>query len=210
MSPFLVLALLVLAAGSAQAQYPQYPSPYAPAPPGYGYGSQQPIYIPTPGHPAEEPPDDAPDSPGNQPTSLYPTAPDAAHALLAPQNAVRARVGEAPLTWSDTLADAARDWAQRLIASGRFEHRPGNRYGENLYEITGGTASPDQVVSAWADEASDYDLRTNRCTGMCGHYTQIVWQTTREVGCAVASDGRREVWDCEYAPPGNVVGYRPF
>ena len=29
-------------------------------------------------------------------------------------------------------------------------------------------------------------------------------------GCAVATDRRREVWVCNYDPPRNVAGYRPY
>ncbi len=76
--------------------------------------------------------------------------------------------------------------------------------------MTGGTATPHQVVAAWADEAREYDHGTNSCSGVCGHYTQIVWRTTRAVGCAVGSDAHRQVWVCEYEPAGNWVGYRPY
>lgn len=129
---------------------------------------------------------------------------------LAPQNAVRASVGEAPLRWSDSLADVAQRWAEHLIAVGQFAHSPDSPYGENLYEITGGSASPQQVVNAWAEEARNYDIRSNVCYGTCGHYTQIVWRTTQRVGCGVAGGADREIWVCEYDPPGNVAGYRPF
>ena len=61
-----------------------------------------------------------------------------------------------------------------------------------------------------AHEAQGYDVRSNTCSGVCGHYTQIVWGTTRAVACAVATDRRREVWVCNYDPPGNIVGYRPY
>ena len=131
-------------------------------------------------------------------------------AMLAEHNAVRARLGLPPLVWSDTLAESARDWGNRLLATGAFEHRPGNRYGENLYMITGGYASPAQVMSAWAGESRDYNIRTNTCSGMCGHYTQVVWRTTRSVGCAAVSGRGREVWVCEYDPPGNWVGSKPY
>ena len=40
--------------------------------------------------------------------------------------------------------------------------------------------------------------------------TQFVWCKTHAVGCAVATDPRREVWVCNYDPPGNVIGYRPY
>ena len=130
--------------------------------------------------------------------------------MLDAHNAIRARVGVPPLVWSDQLAQVAQDWANHLIATGSFSHRPNNRYGENLYSISGGTASPAQVVGYWAREARGYDIRSNTCSGVCGHYTQIVWGTTRAVGCAVATDRRREVWVCNYDPPGNVIGYRPY
>jgi pathogenesis-related protein 1 len=65
-------------------------------------------------------------------------------------------------------------------------------------------------VDGWASEAAQYDYKTNRCTGTCGHYTQLVWRDTKEVGCAVARSANREVWACDYAPPGNYIGMRPY
>ena len=73
-----------------------------------------------------------------------------AQAMLDAHNAIRARVGVPPLVWSDQLAQVAQDWANHLIATGSFGHRPNNRYGENVYSISGGTASPAQVVGYWA------------------------------------------------------------
>jgi uncharacterized protein YkwD len=133
-----------------------------------------------------------------------------ASAMLIAHNAVRTQVGIPPLSWSAQLATVAQDWANRLITAGDFSHRPGNRNGENLYSISGGFASPTEVVAAWAEEARGYDYRTGTCRGTCGHYTQIVWRGTRVVGCAVAADRYPKVWVCDYDPPGNVVGYRPY
>ena len=62
----------------------------------------------------------------------------------------------------------------------------------------------------WAAEARNYDYGSNKCSRVCGYYTQIVWGDAREVGCAVARGGGREVWVCEYDPPGNWVGKRPY
>ena len=130
--------------------------------------------------------------------------------MLAVHDAVRARVGVAPLAWSDRLAARAQDWADTLLARNQFVHRPNSVYGENLFEITGEAASSAEVVNAWAAESPNYDCRSNRCRGVCGHYTQIVWAGTQEVGCAVARGGRREVWVCNYDPPGNWAGQRPY
>jgi pathogenesis-related protein 1 len=131
-------------------------------------------------------------------------------AMVQAHNSVRTQVGVPPLVWSDQLASVAQEWANHLLATRTFTHRPNNQYGENLYMIRGGSASPSEVVGYWADEAKGYDIRTNTCTGVCGHYTQIVWAKTRAVGCAVAADQYEEVWVCNYDPPGNYVGYRPY
>jgi pathogenesis-related protein 1 len=136
--------------------------------------------------------------------------PSIAATMVDAHNRVRVQVGVPPLIWSDQLAGVAQEWANRLINTGQFSHRPGNRYGENLYAISGAIAAPNQVVAAWANEAHSYDPRSGVCRGVCGHYTQIVWRQTRAVGCAVARDGYREVWACNYDPPGNVIGYRPY
>jgi len=130
--------------------------------------------------------------------------------MLAAHNAVRARAGTAPLTWSDGLAARSQDWADTLLTRKQFVHRPKSAYGENLFEITGASASPAQVVHAWAAESRNYDYNSNKCRGVCGHYTQMVWRDTKEVGCAVAQGAGREVWVCNYDPPGNLVGKRPY
>jgi uncharacterized protein YkwD len=141
--------------------------------------------------------------PANAPSSL-------ARDMIAVHSAVRARVGLAPLTWSDRLAAHSQVWADTLLARRQFVHRPNSTYGQSLFEITGATASSAQVVNAWAAESRNYDYRSDRCRDVCGHYTQIVWGDTKEVGCAVARGGGREVWVCEYDPPGNWVGKRPY
>ena len=130
--------------------------------------------------------------------------------MLAAHNAVRATVTAPPLIWSDKLATAAQEWANTLIEKKEFIHRPKSKFGENLFQIEGAKSIPKQVVDRWASEASNYDYKSNRCHGACGHYTQIVWRDTKEVGCAVARGGAREVWVCEYNPPGNYVGRRPY
>jgi len=133
-----------------------------------------------------------------------------ARSMLTAHNAVRVRVKVPPLTWSDLLAARAQEWADTLLARHQFVHRPNSAYGESLFEINGAPATPVQVVEAWAAESRDYDYSSNRCRGTCGHYTQIVWRKTRRLGCGVARRNGREVWVCNYDPPGNIVGERPY
>ncbi len=133
-----------------------------------------------------------------------------AREALAAHNSERARVGANPLVWSDQLAAMAKGWAENLLTSGRFEHPARSEYGSNLFEITGSLARPSDVVRDWASESKYYDYTANTCRGVCGHYTQIVWNDTKKVGCAFARGGVRQVWVCEYDPPGNWVGKRPY
>jgi pathogenesis-related protein 1 len=120
--------------------------------------------------------------------------------MLQAHNAVRARVNVGDLVWSAKLAAYAQRWANSLLAAGKLKHRDNNPYGENLYIISGERATPREVVRIWSSEPlKDYN-----------HHTQIVWKDTKEVGCAIARNARREVYVCNYNPPGNVVGQRPY
>ena len=130
--------------------------------------------------------------------------------MLAAHNAVRLGVGVPALTWSIQLAAFAQQWANELVASRKFVHRRNSPYGENLYEITGARTTSGEVVDQWASESKNYRYGSNTCRGVCGHYTQIIWRDTRRVGCAVAGNARNEVWVCNYDPPGNWIGKRPY
>jgi pathogenesis-related protein 1 len=132
--------------------------------------------------------------------------------MLQAHNQVRQDVGVAPLQWSPQLANYAQEWAQKLAREGKFEHRSNSSYGENLASATGQQLSPARVVQMWASEVADYNYANNTCAPgkMCGHYTQIVWEHTQQVGCGMARSGNREVWVCNYNPPGNVIGQKPY
>jgi|UPI00037F52AC hypothetical protein len=120
------------------------------------------------------------------------------------------------LVWDEDIAAYAQAWANHLQQQNdcRMQHRSGadrqRKYGENLAWSGGMEMDPDSVVGMWYDEIQDYDYNTNRCRGVCGHYTQVVWKTSRKVGCGMATCGRSEVWVCNYDPPGNWIGEKPY
>ena len=136
--------------------------------------------------------------------------------ITAAHNRVREPLGLPPLLWSEELAAYAQSWVDKLERKGcPLKHRPrtgpdAQRHGENIFSMTGQSASVNDVVDSWAAEVEQYDARTNRCKGVCGHYTQIVWRASQRVGCAMAACGDTEVWLCNYDPPGNFVGQRPY
>jgi pathogenesis-related protein 1 len=147
---------------------------------------------------------------------------------LAAHNRWRARVGVSPLVWSEALAQSAARWAVQLdpgVPGGvcRMEHSDTPDFGENLYwasavqwsngQRTTQEVLPAFVVDVWGNESADYRADSGFCRPgrTCGHYTQIVWKDTREVGCALRVCGAKDqVWVCQYRPAGNYIGQRPY
>lgn len=132
--------------------------------------------------------------------------------ILNAHNTLRKRYGLPALTWSPKLASYAQQWANTLLHKNGFQHRPNAPYGENLAEASGQQLTPEQVVNMWGSESRYYDHAGNSCApgNVCGHFTQIVWKDTKDVGCGMARNDRREVWVCNYNPPGNVIGRKPY
>ena len=137
-----------------------------------------------------------------------------AQEILAAHNRYRAEVGVAPLQWSDGLAASAQQWANQLAATGRFEH---SGAAECLARATSGAKTLTGFVDMWGDEEKPYfkygvwpDISNTGNPGAAGHYTQIVWRNTTEVGCGLASANGEDTLVCHYSPPGNVEGEAPF
>jgi hypothetical protein len=139
--------------------------------------------------------------------------------LLAAHNQERAAAGVPPLTWNDDLAIQARAWANTLASTGKFEHSPDEPgkepEGENLWAGTPRAFSPESMVGLWVAEKKDYRAGTfpnNSRSGdveNVGHYTQLIWRSSGQVGCATAVGRSEEFLVCRYSRAGNVYGERP-
>ncbi len=68
------------------------------------------------------------------------------------------------------------------------------------------------AVKAWENEKIYYRGQVLNSSNWhaCGHYTQVVWRNTKEIGCGKAECGDRAIVVCNYDPPGNVMGQTPF
>ncbi|WOK92121.1 hypothetical protein Cni_G00812 [Canna indica] len=140
------------------------------------------------------------------------TRPALANQLLRSHNKARAAVGLPPLAWDGRLVRYAQSYAAQRRRDCALVHS-GGPYGENIFWGSGARWRPAQAAAAWVDERRWYHYRSNSCSGReCGHYTQIVWRSTAKLGCAmVHCAGRRGVFlVCEYDPPGNYIGERPY
>ncbi|KJA26166.1 hypothetical protein HYPSUDRAFT_133830, partial [Hypholoma sublateritium FD-334 SS-4] len=129
-------------------------------------------------------------------------------AYLEAHNSIRAQHGASPLTWSNTAAAKAQQWANGCI----FQHSGGTLgpFGENLAAGTGSSYGIAAAIKSWTDEVSQY----NPSSPVASHFTQVVWKGTTQVGCAVqscsgifaASFGPAQFFVCEYSPQGNIIG----
>nr|ASA45601.1 PR1 protein [Lilium hybrid cultivar] len=136
--------------------------------------------------------------------------------FLFTHNLVRASHWQLPLVWDSNLEAYARWWAAQRKLDCRPQHsfpEGGFRLGENIYFGGGSSWTPGDAVRAWADEEKYYSYSDNSCEAgqVCGHYTQVVWRSTRRLGCSrVVCDGGDVFMNCNYDPPGNYVGERPY
>jgi pathogenesis-related protein 1 len=126
--------------------------------------------------------------------------------LLAAHDAARAKHCAPPLTWSPALAQVAQKWADHLRDAGcAFEHSRTD-YGENLAAGTDGALDADGVVAMWYGEIAKYDFRRGGFSMETGHFTQLVWKGTTQLGCGTSRCNGMTIWVCNYDPAGNVEG----
>lgn len=141
--------------------------------------------------------------------------------LLASHNRERESLGIEPLEWDEGLAVDAAKWAEHLTHVGHLVHYPDDPtdpdpQGENLWAGTRGYYGLESMVGLWIVEKKNFKpgiFPANTKTGNLedvGHYTQLMWRSTRKVGCAVSRGRYDEFLVCRYSEGGNVMGERPF
>ncbi|RAL48833.1 hypothetical protein DM860_001153 [Cuscuta australis] len=107
-------------------------------------------------------------------------------------NVFRATVGSPPLQWDGTLANFSRGWALERKNDCNYKvHSDNKTYGENIFWQQYKESTPMQVVRSWFNENQFYDHKRHTCkckperdTCECGHYTNLIWKTTKKVGCS--------------------------
>jgi len=140
------------------------------------------------------------------------------HAVLGAHNEARERFGVPALAWNEQLAADAMAHAQYMARTGIYGHdrTPGRRKkaGENIWRGQRGAFSYQAMVGVMVDESRNFrpgvfpNVSRTGDWSEVGHFTQIVWPTTTEVGCALASSASTDYFVCRYAPTGNKDGYQ--
>ena len=134
-------------------------------------------------------------------------------AILSYHNKVRADVGVGPLRWDNGLAAFAQQWADHLASTScKMQHRQPNNYGENLFQGTAGHYTAVDAAKGWETEKKLYrgGVITEKNYKPIGHYTQMVWRDTHKVGCGESICGGTLLVACNYDPPGNYLGNKPY
>jgi len=124
------------------------------------------------------------------------------------------------MSWDDVIENNAQAWADQCIwgHSSQDSRNSVGSYsylGENIYVKSAGLGYAQDSVDSWASEVEYYNYQDNSCTQVCGHYTQVVWDASANLGCAhahcptmqgaswCADYGGCEYVVCQYGPGGN-------
>ena len=134
-------------------------------------------------------------------------------AALKQHNIYRAKHGAPPLILSSQLNDLAQQHAEQLARTNRLVHSGNTRYGENLYAFGSSSQAlprPEAAVDRWYGEKQSYNFNKPAFGTGTGHFTQLVWKSSKELGMGIAqaADGTWYVV-AHYSPPGNIAGQFP-
>lgn len=112
-----------------------------------------------------------------------------------------------PLEWNDDIQKIAQSYADDFVCGSDLVHSSnsydGHSLGENLaigydFFAAGG-------VTAWFNENTLYDWNNPGFSEATGHFTQLVWAATTQLGCGFKDCGNGYYLVCNYYPTGNVI-----
>lgn len=117
-----------------------------------------------------------------------------------------------PLTINNSLCRIAESYSRILAYSIRSLVHSKNKYnrepiGENLYYCKGKEPTGSHVTSNWYEEIQEHDFNSEWGNVNTGHFTQVVWKGTKEVGFGVTKNENGQYFVvANYFPAGNVIG----
>jgi len=130
---------------------------------------------------------------------------------LRAHNELRRKHHSPNLILNNDLNRIAQNYAKLLAKIYSLQHSnneyKGEPLGENIFMCQGMKPTGKYVTQNWYDEINKYNFNSKSFISGTGHFTQVVWKKTKEVGfgCAQADDG---AYFCvaNYFPCGNFLG----
>ena len=138
-------------------------------------------------------------------TNNIPNPTDLPDSMVYWHNLYRARNNASALTWNATIASSLEEFASKC--SGNYSQ---SGLGEN--SAFGIFSNPAYYVYSWYMEYQNYDFSNPEYVQAAGHFTQLVWKSSTQFGCAFVdsctkTDATGKELNfylvCDYAPYGN-------
>lgn len=110
---------------------------------------------------------------------------------LKAHNEYRTKHGVPALKLNKKLCRYAEEWAKVLAARGMMVHRNNSEYGENIFGLwssnSTGAIDGREPVDNWYCEVDKHIFGREPLTLKTGHFTQVVWKDSKELGVGLAS-----------------------
>ena len=128
---------------------------------------------------------------------------------LKKHNELRKQHGSEPLKLSEDLNKIAQEYAEILAKINEIKHS-NNKYkgydlGENIFCCSGTEIQGDNMTLSWYKEINDYDFNNPGFISGTGHFTQLIWKETEEVGFGFSQSKNGIYYGvANYFPAGNI------
>ena len=112
------------------------------------------------------------------------------------------------LVLSKDLCNIAQKYAETMARTGNFAHSRGEYngkdMGENLFTCYGKKITGKMMTDGWYNEINQYNFNNPGFSSGTGHFTQVVWKGSREVGFGFAQAKNGYYYGvANYYPAGN-------
>jgi uncharacterized protein YkwD len=128
---------------------------------------------------------------------------------LEAHNKYRTKHHVPPLNLNKELCKIAQSYAEKLLQNNSMDYSfgkfKGNDMGENIFKCQGTEATGEMATNDWYNEVKSHNFKKDFQKNT-GHFTQIIWKDTKEVGFGKASRGNTYYVVANYYPPGNFLG----
>ena len=124
-------------------------------------------------------------------------------------NTLRLQNNVPNVTYNNSLSEGASLWAKHMVSVNTLVHsNSNNTYGENLGFATNVLNAWSLIINDWYAENSLYSYISPGFSSSTGHFTQLVWKHSTQIGFAQEVDETSNLvyfvmW---FYPKGNIKG----